>query len=90
MRQLSRTIQTPEIARLVSLIASKRKKLGLSQREFSRRLNLNATTFWLIEQGRRGLQVSELIEAGRVLGESPVALLEEALSGSDSEPSKPG
>lgn len=79
VRTTSRTVQSPEVAKLIALLASKRQKAGISQRELSRRLGLNPTTFWQLEQGRRGLQVSELIEAARVLGEDPTLLLKQCL-----------
>jgi DNA-binding XRE family transcriptional regulator len=79
VRTTPRTVQSPELQRLVSLLAAKRVKAGLSQRELSRRMGLNPTTFWQLEQGRRGLQVSELIDAARVLDEDPVELLRTCL-----------
>ncbi|MGV3615165.1 MAG: helix-turn-helix domain-containing protein [Fimbriimonas sp.] len=72
-------MQSPELIRLIAIIAAKRQKAGLSQRELSRRLGLNPTTFWQLEQGRRGLQVTELVEAARVLGEDPIELLRQCL-----------
>lgn len=80
MRTTPRTVQPPELQRLIALLATKRAKAGLSQRELSRRLGLNPTTFWQLEQGRRGLQVTELVEAAKLLGEDPAELLRQALS----------
>lgn len=75
-----REVQSPQLARLVSLIAARRVKAGFSQREFSRRLGLNPTTFWHLEGGRRGLQVTELVKAAALLGEDPAELLRQSLS----------
>jgi len=52
----------------------------MSQRELSKQMKLNPTTVWQLEQGRRGLQVTELIDASRILGEDPVELLRLSLS----------
>lgn len=74
-----RDVTSPQLARLVKLIAARRQKAGISQRELSRRLGLNLSSISLLERGRRGMQVTELVEICQLLGEDPADLLRQSL-----------
>ena len=64
-------------------LATARQRLGLSQRELSRRLELHPMTVMRLESGRRDLTLVEFVDLARTLGEEPGELLRRAL---DSEP----
>lgn len=79
-KQTPRSVSRADLEAVVALIAAKREKLGMSQRELSRRIGLYEMAVMEIERGNRGLQVTELIDAAKVLGEDPADLLSRALS----------
>ena len=82
-KETSRTIPREDLKRLVGLLAAKRQKVGMSQRELSRKMGLYDMAVMELERGGRGLQVTELIDAARILDEDPVQLLRECLERRD-------
>ena len=79
MPEPRRTVQSPEAERLLAALAAARMRRGLSQRSLSRTLGLHPMTVGKIERGERALQVSELVEVCRALGEDPARMLDESL-----------
>lgn len=55
-------------------------KVGMSQRELSRKMGLYDMAIMELERGGRGLQVTELVDAAKILGEDPADLLQRALA----------
>lgn len=74
-----RTVQSPETERLLASLVAARVRRGLSQRALSQTLGLHPATMGKIERGERAIQVSELVDICRALGESPSRMLEESL-----------
>jgi transcriptional regulator with XRE-family HTH domain len=75
-----RTVPREDLQRIVAHLAAKRQKLGLSQRELSRRLGMWEMAVHEIESGQRGLQVTEFIDMALILEEDPVRVLRLAMS----------
>lgn len=67
-----------ERQRLVDILATQRKKLGLSQRAVSTKLNWHPMTMHRIEAGQRGIEVVELLELCRALGLNLAGIVREA------------
>jgi transcriptional regulator with XRE-family HTH domain len=63
---------------VVTVLAAARERMGISQRELSRRLDLHSMTVMKIELGRRDLTIGEFIAMARALGEDPGELLARA------------
>jgi len=75
-----RTIPRADLQRIVAHLAAKREKLGMSQRELSRRLGLWEMAVHEIESGKRGLQVTEMLDMCVILEEDPVHALSYAFA----------
>jgi ribosome-binding protein aMBF1 (putative translation factor) len=67
-----------ERQRLVEILATQRKKLGLSQRTLSTKLGWHPMTMHRIEAGQRGLEIVELVELCAALELNVMDALREA------------
>ncbi len=65
-----------ERQRFADQVASRREKLGISQRELSRRLGWHEMTVHLIESCQRGVDITELVDLAKELGIDSVQLFE--------------
>lgn len=74
-----RTVPRADLQRIVAHLAAKREKVGMSQRELSRRLGLWEMAVHEIESGQRGLQVTEFIDMCTILVEDPTIVLRRGL-----------
>jgi transcriptional regulator with XRE-family HTH domain len=68
-----------ELAAVVSVLAAARERMGISQRELSRRLDLHEMAVMKLELGRRDLSLGEFISMAKALGEDPAELLGRSL-----------
>lgn len=83
-----KTVARPERKRLAALLAIHRERLGLSQRELSRRVGFHYATLHRIETGQRGIDIAELVDLAAELKQDPIELLRLALS-DEAPPSAP-
>jgi transcriptional regulator with XRE-family HTH domain len=60
---------------LVATIVEAREAIGLSQREFAKKLNRTNNFVWRIEAGERKVEVLEFIEIAKAAGVDPPELL---------------
>lgn len=71
---------------MIAVLATARKKQGLSQRELPRRLDLHPMTIMRLELGRRDLTFVEFLEISSVLSEDPADVLRLALRSDGESP----
>lgn len=71
---------------VIAVLATARKKQGLSQRELPRRLDLHPMTIMRLELGRRDLTFVEFLEISSVLSEDPADVLRLALRSDGESP----
>ena len=72
---MSKSIHTPEHARLRELLIAARKKAGLTQAEVASRLDRPQSFVAKYEGGERRLDVIEFIQVAKTLGADPVKLV---------------
>ncbi len=72
-------LRSPRHRALITAIVRARNAVGLSQREFAKRLRRTNNFVWRIEAGERRVDVLEFIEIAKAADQDPVNLLSQVL-----------
>lgn len=80
-RRMSKSIHSPEHAKLRELLIAERKKAGLTQQEVAERLGRPQSFVAKYEGGERRLDVVEFVQVVTTLDGDPVRILRALLAG---------